>query len=313
MYHGVTRHFYDPPVWTQLPVAVFRAQLEFLKAHYTIIPLERLLDAIRGGAPIPPRAALLTFDDGLMNNYIVAFPLLKELDVPATIFLTSDYIGTSKIFWFDELYLLLSQLHQQGGWVSDPELSLGDDIPVVSKGEFPYYQVVNWMKRLPIQRRHGILERLRQRVTLDASPFREDFCPLGWSEVGTMQASGLIDFGSHTANHEILTNLDESGLHREVLGSRETIERELGRPVLSFCYPNGRPGDDFTRAHEEFLAANGFLCAFSTQNGLCSCEENPFSLRRIPVGNDGSSGPDYFRLNASGVLDIARRLGLANQ
>lgn len=313
MYHGVTRRSYDPPLWTQLPVSVFRAQLEFLKAHYTIIPLARLLDAIRGGASLPPRAALLTFDDGLMNNYTVAFPLLEELGIPATIFLTSDYIGTPKIFWFDELYLLLSHLHRQDGQISDPGLSLGDDIPVVPNGEFPYYRVVNWMKRLPAQRRHDVLERLRQRVSFDAAPYREDFCPLGWDEVRAMDASGLVDFGAHTASHEILTNLDEAGLRREVLGSREAIEKHLGRPVLSFCYPNGRPGDDFTRVHEEYLAQHGFLCAFSTRNGLCGCGEETFAMRRIPVGNDGTSEPDYFRLNTAGALDIARRWGLAGK
>lgn len=309
MYHGVTRRSYDPPVWTQLPLEVFRGQLEFLKAHYTIITLERLLDAIRGRAELPQRAALLTFDDGLMNNFTMAFPLLKGLDIPATIFLTSDFIGTSEIFWFDELYLLLRQLHRQGGTVSDPVLTLGDDLPKVPEGEFPYFSLVNWMKHLPSPRRTEILDRLRQRFPLDIAPYREDFCLLGWDEVKDMHASGLVDFGVHTAHHQILTTLDEPGLRREVLGSRDTIERHLGRPVLSFCYPNGQPGEDFTREHEEFLAASGFLCAFSTQNGLWHVGEDNFALRRIQIGNDGTSDPDYFRLNTAGVIDIARKCG----
>lgn len=311
MYHGVTRQHYDPPIWTQLPVGIFRSQLEFIKNNYTIIRLEQLLDSIRGRAALPQRAALLTFDDGLKNNYSVAFPLLKEFDAPATIFLTSDFIGTSKIFWFDELYLLLSQLRRQGAVITVSELIPDYDLPELSDGEYPYATLANWMKLLPESRRQEIMSSLRQRIPLDPALCREDFLPLGWDEVRYMQASGLVDFGTHTANHRILAKLGKEDLCYEVAGSKVTLEQHLGRPVFSFCYPNGLPGVDFTREHEDFLSENGYLCAFSTQNGLNSCDEDLFAIKRILIGNDGTSEPDNFRLNTSGALDMVRKFYFA--
>jgi peptidoglycan/xylan/chitin deacetylase (PgdA/CDA1 family) len=307
MYHGITRRNYDPAVWTQLPVDIFRSQLKFLKDNYELITLEQLLKATRTRTPLPCRAAMLTFDDGLMNNFTVAFPLLKEFEIPATIFVASDYIGTNEILWFDEIYLLLKQLYKQGGNLSDKTLSLGDDMPAIPFGEFPLSKVLSWMKHLSALRRNDIIHSLRKIVSADLAKEKEDFCYLGWPEIKIMQLSGLVDFGVHTASHEILTNLTSEGLQREIIGSREVIEQHLERPVFSFCYPNGKPDDDFTVEHEAFLARNGYLCAFTTQNGLCGKDEDPFALKRIAVGNDWTSDPDYYRLNTSGLLDVVRK------
>jgi peptidoglycan/xylan/chitin deacetylase (PgdA/CDA1 family) len=304
MYHGVTNNRYDPPVWTQLPVDKFRSHMEFLRKHYRIVSLAEVVAAVRSERNIPQRAALITFDDGLMNNYTVAFPVLKELGIPATIFLTSDFIGTDRFFWFDDLYILLKHLCQQENNLSYVEFVVEMGLPTCPAGEFPYFQLVNHMKRLPAAVRDDLLGCLRQKVSIDVGQYSEDFCALGWDEVKIMQTSGLIEFGAHTASHEILTNLDEKGLEREVTASRGFLEKHLGRPVLSFCYPNGGSELDFTRNHREFLARSEFLCAFSSENRLNRDNEDMFALGRIPVGNDLTAQPELFRLSTAGVLEF---------
>jgi peptidoglycan/xylan/chitin deacetylase (PgdA/CDA1 family) len=93
MYHGVTSNDYAPPIWTQLPLKTFRQQIEYLCGHYVPVSLTEVTGATRGVSTLPDHAVLITFDDGLRNNYSVAFPVLRELSVPAAIFLTIDYIG----------------------------------------------------------------------------------------------------------------------------------------------------------------------------------------------------------------------------
>lgn len=71
----------------------FREQMAFLFAHYSVIPLARLVRALRGGESLPPRAVVLTFDDGYADNYYWARPVLEDLGFPYTIFVAVGFIG----------------------------------------------------------------------------------------------------------------------------------------------------------------------------------------------------------------------------
>ncbi|MGW4893376.1 polysaccharide deacetylase family protein [Kitasatospora sp. NPDC004240] len=89
LYHAVSD---DPPSWlapyTVTP-AVFREQLERIKdSGLRVVPLRRLVAALHGGAPLPPEAAVVTFDDGYADFYWTAAPLLADLGMPATLYLT---------------------------------------------------------------------------------------------------------------------------------------------------------------------------------------------------------------------------------
>lgn len=307
MYHGVTQSDYDPPVWTQLPVSVFRRQLEFLRKNYSFVTLSEVVDAIRNRCPLPERAALITFDDGYRNNYGVAFPLLRELGVPAAIFLTVDYIGSDEILWFDELYFLLQEAARR---------RIRLDLPVRPAREklqagrvWDCYEILaETLKRSGAETRTVEMERLRASVPLDKKPgLMNDFGMMSWDELREMQRSELIEFGVHTATHRILSELEEKEWEREILLPRVKLEQELETEIASFCFPNGRPLIDFSQEHRDYLLKSGYSCAFSTQNGIFDlrCDDR-MAIGRIPAGNDPTSEPDYFALNTSGALRFAK-------
>jgi peptidoglycan/xylan/chitin deacetylase (PgdA/CDA1 family) len=74
--------------------AEFRRQQETLAANYRVISLNDLADCVDGTVDLPPRAVLLTFDDGYENNFTNAYPILKEYNHRATIFVPTDFIGS---------------------------------------------------------------------------------------------------------------------------------------------------------------------------------------------------------------------------
>ncbi|MGW6912419.1 polysaccharide deacetylase family protein [Kitasatospora sp. NPDC054939] len=89
LWHSVSD---DPPPWiapwTVTP-AEFRRQLDrIVDSGLDVVPLRRLVSAVLGGPPLPPRAAVLTFDDGFADFYWTAAPLLVERGLPATLYLT---------------------------------------------------------------------------------------------------------------------------------------------------------------------------------------------------------------------------------
>jgi peptidoglycan/xylan/chitin deacetylase (PgdA/CDA1 family) len=307
MYHGVTADHFNPPVWTQLPVGTFRRQIEFLRNNYQIVTLGEIVEAVRSNKPFSKRAALVTFDDGLKNNFNVAFPVLKNLGVPATIFLTVDLVGTKEILWFDECSLIF---HEAALRNLEPALPGADALEHFRAGriECAYADCVEQMKRSGHEKRQSQMEKLRVSVPVDKGRWLGNFGFLDWDEIKCMQQSGLIDFGVHTASHCILTELSEDRWEREIVEPKLKLEARLGTKVDAFCYPNGRPAIDFHSGHIEYLRKRGYVCAFTTEEEIFSWPRlDCMAIGRVPVGNDGTSEPAYFRLNTSGAIHFLRR------
>lgn len=86
-----------------VPPEVFDRQMRFLKEnHYNVISLEEAADIVRNKKKAPARAVAITFDDGLENNYVNAFPILKKYNFPATIFVIAGFVektGEETLSW----------------------------------------------------------------------------------------------------------------------------------------------------------------------------------------------------------------------
>jgi len=306
MYHGVTTCRHDPPVWTQLPVETFRRQLRFLKRHYRSVTLSHLIGAIRGDRELPERAALVTFDDGLKNNFEVAFPILRDLGIPAAIFLTVGAIGTGRPLWFDECYLLLREGARRG---RDSPSSTTRPGALRSRADVGCLLRIGRDaeagRRRPQERGdrsapcRGAAGRPRRLLGLRAP---------GLGRGPADAALGVVEFGVHTASHRILSELTMDEWQDEVVAPKRELEARLGVEAGAFCFPNGRPGLDFGPQHQALLRAAGYVCAFSTEPDLCAWPgADAMAIGRIPAGNDGTSEPAYFRLSSSGAIRFARR------
>ena len=233
------------------PLESFAAQVEILAARHRVVCLEELVRAMREGRRPPERCVCLTFDDGYADNYLHAFPVLREHRLPATIFLTTGFLGGGRgIFWWDEVCRW-----RAAGATSVEVEGLGRrEIRTRAQRD----RLLEALKRLPMD---AILERVRavsSRLGLapDAQA-REDF--LTWDQVREMQKEG-ISFGAHTVGHCLLPRETPERRRAEIRQSRADVEKETGRPCSLFCYPNGGC-DDETR--KEVIAA-GYVGAVAT-------------------------------------------------
>jgi peptidoglycan/xylan/chitin deacetylase (PgdA/CDA1 family) len=104
-YHGVARVSVDPWALFVTPEH-FAEQMQVLRERFAPTSLTSLESGLRAGV-VPERAVVTTFDDGYANNLHVAYPILHEKDVPATVFVVSDYVGAPREFWWDELEQIL--------------------------------------------------------------------------------------------------------------------------------------------------------------------------------------------------------------
>lgn len=90
MYHKITE---NEPDFLSVKRVDFAKQIEFIAKNYDPIKLSQLLKHLSSGEQLPDKAALITFDDGYLNNFDLAYPILKKMNIPFTVFLVGNYIG----------------------------------------------------------------------------------------------------------------------------------------------------------------------------------------------------------------------------
>ncbi len=260
----------------------FRQQMEYVKARYNAITCERLAQWLRGECELPPHPVIITFDDGYYDNLQVAYPVLHDLGLPATIFLTTDIIGSSMTFVWDEAAYCF--LHTQ---------KTSAQLPVTGRASWSGLQdrqrvLRDWytrVKNVPEVERRQMVARLASEldVTIPAEAFTGLY--LNWDQVRELSQNG-IEMGAHTESHPILTSVPLERAEQEIINSKRRIEAEIGKPVLSFAYPNGRLSD-FSNAIKEVLRREGIEVAFTLIPGptrLSSAKRDPLGIRRIFVG-----------------------------
>lgn len=261
----------------------FADLLVFLKKHFDIVDLE---EAISSTPSLKPKLAL-TFDDGWKDNLVHAFPLLKQHKVPATIFLSTDYIGNNRGFWWQSIagrlweepqsidQAALQKALQRNSMTLNPALF---DKHKSSGKSFLILAFIHSLKDLEPQ----TLQLLAESFFYDNTPDAMD-----WSDIRYLEESGLIKFGPHGHQHFILTQLDQSACAEDLQKSDALMTEKCSKPLKIYCYPNGNNNSYI----HSLLNELGYSHALSTQPGLISDGQNNFCLPRIDVSQRAAEQP----------------------
>ncbi|MGE0777776.1 polysaccharide deacetylase family protein [Mycolicibacterium sp.] len=307
MFHGVTDEPLTPPCDWVIDKAGLRRNLEYVHRHFTVLPLDEALDRLRDGT-LPPRAAALTFDDGTRNLLTNAAPVLRELRMPAAVFLATGPMGTPELLWPDRLW-------QAFAHTGEPEIdltalglgrcSLREDADRVRVRD----AVTDLLKRVPDARRLNAVETIATALGYTAGPTAGPFQMLSWDEACTLAADGLVTLYPHTVTHPVLSRCDDAKVDHEISESCRTVEINTGRAPTVFAYPNGGPHDYDERA-KEALRRNGIRWAVSTTNGYAGPESDPLALPRL--GFAAHQSFSVFKLKVSGFAARPRALAAAH-
>ena len=250
-----------------------------------------------------PRSTVITFDDGYADNLHNAKPLLERYDIPATVFVVTEYIDQGREFWWDELERLLLQpgtlpeslcLHINGrsfqwllgesGYYSDSDYEryrgwrAGPNGPTTR--HVLYYAVWKVLSSLHDDERRRLLDQI---VAWSGNELacRPTHRQVSSAEVGALGQGKLIEVGSHTATHPLLSTLPAASQRDEILRSKAKLEKMLGISVRSFAYPHGDFNEDTVRIVREA----GFTCACSSLVDMVHPRTDRFQLPRMVVQN----------------------------
>jgi peptidoglycan/xylan/chitin deacetylase (PgdA/CDA1 family) len=300
-YHGLRSG--DPPPgfsWPLLHIDAFDRQVSYLKERYRIVPIDAAIQELLSGGLREP-AACITFDDGYRSNFTLGLPVLQRHAAPATIYLATGLIGTDRILWTAELDLAFQQTSRA---VVDLR-PLGFDVvrlEGVTQRALLARGVINQLKPLAPGARAERLAHVRAELEMSAPEHGGAYSFMSWDDVRKLEESGLVRFGAHTVNHEIVTTLGDNELSAEVVQSINTVRTRVRDASVTFAYPNGTRAD-FDERVVNILRKCGCAGAVSTIEGLNDREVDPFALRRFNIGSE--MGMAEFRLLTSGAL--ARR------
>lgn len=263
----------------------FEHLLVWLKRHFDCVPL---MEILQPGAKRSERPKVaLTFDDGWRDNALNAFPLLQKHQVPASIFLSTDFIGSRQRFWWESIGETLWNSHGEHArkqlidclqQVGRPLPPLLDD-PDEPRRSLALLHFLHTLKTLS----PDDLNRLTDACPQDSLPQALD-----WHQVRALEASGLVRFGPHGASHAILTGLDDQRLDEELSRSRDALLNGCNRPLPVYCYPNG---DNDARVRQQ-VAAHKFPFALGTGTGIYRGTENPLALPRFGVSQRTARNPE---------------------
>jgi peptidoglycan/xylan/chitin deacetylase (PgdA/CDA1 family) len=217
----------------------FAAQLEhLLAAGHTFLPVGAVVERARAGRPLPPRLAVLTFDDGYLNLHRNVWPVLRRLQVPATVFVATAFLDGREPFPFDDW----GRRH---------------------RGQAP---PVAWQ-------------------------------PLGWAECREMEASGLVEIGSHTHTHRNFRGRPEA-FTADLDTSLRLLEDQLGPGPRTFSFPfgsvrHGHAGPELVAA----ARAGGVTCSLTTEIELADPRASQFGWGRLEVGEHDTGAVVTAKLN----------------
>ncbi len=271
----------------------FDLHITFLKKHFVIVPLAALGSSggIEKPSPRGRRVCALTFDDGWRDFYQYAFPVLKSHQVPVTVFLPTDFVGTDRWFWTDRLGFLLLQSGRRSRAEERYCGPLLNQLQVLRGSyEEKLEKSISLLKSLRNEEIEKTITTMAAALGVEAEPASRAF--LDWEEVKELAGSGLVSFGSHTAGHRILTTLTEEEAALELSRSRDILvsQKVVDPSFIPFCYPNGNYTDRLT----EMVREVGYDLAVSTLNGWNRWGENRFALKRVAIHQDMASTEAMF-------------------
>ena len=299
MYHRFGEH--DDDAASKTPARVFARHLDYLAAHYRVVPLSVIAECVRGGKPLPPGVAAITIDDGYADAYRVAFPLLRERRLPATLFVTTDFVDRLCWLWTDKMRYVVARA---GGQRLEAEVG-GRLMKIELNGEASRRDTAGRvnaaLKSLPDAEKDEAIARLAASLGVEVPPVpTPEFEAVTWDEARELDAGG-VSVESHTLTHPILTGVDDARLRRELRESKARLEGVLGRPVEVFCYPNGNADERVRRE----AASAGYTCAVTDEEGLIDARRaDALALRRIPADPDFA----HFVQSTSGFDELKNRL-----
>lgn len=251
-----------------------------LKENYKILTFEEIL-SYEGEED----AISVTFDDGFADFYEKALPILTQLQIPSTIFITTGKIDTVAELWTTEILRILFASNT-GEELRIKIYNREVVLPIFTlEQRVEAYRILRHvLMQLSTGEREEILTAIRKELGVDEKG-RAEYRLLSSIEIREIASNPLVTIGAHTVNHVSVGRISETELVDEIRESVKHLEHIIGRKVKYFAYPFGG-AFDYSDKVIDILREDGIEAACTVEERVY--DKNTDSLYEIPrkyIGN----------------------------
>ena len=287
LYHGVTNSEsigVENFSHKHIDATAFREQMKYIRDNLVPVSLRKMLVILNEQRSDSRKYVAVTFDDSFKNVHDVALPILEEFSIPATFFITTGMVGTSKKYWVDHLEDMINHAQNHHFTLmldTKKEYKLSNHekkIKCIS-------EIKTFLKTASSSRRRIILSDIERKTSWQPHRSKEvdNYQNLSWDDVIKLDKSPLCEVGGHTVNHEIMSYLNDEELDFEINGCLDELEKKLARKIDLFSYPEGQHEHYNEKVINKLKEAGVVICP-SAIGGYNGVDEDPFHLKRIMVG-----------------------------
>lgn len=270
--------------------ADFRAQMATIRRDFTPLRFAQVIDCLDRGQPLPPRAILVTFDDGYDDNYRIAFPILRELGMSAMFFVSTGHIDSGEPYGYDWAVHMICRT--QARRLQVPQMDIDWPLPdgVAGRREVASRFLVA-LKAQPVHVQEAAVASMEQAWSMPRAP-HADCRPMSWDQLREMHAGGM-EVGSHGVHHRMLAKMPRGEMAHELFESRRVLEAQLGVPPQVLSYPVGGV-DAYDEAVMDTAREAGYRIGCSYVSGTNVLRDDALhALRRLHV--ERYVDPAWFR------------------
>ena len=268
---------YDPCVFS-CDAENFEQYLIFIKNNFRVVSLDEVNDIVETKIPIKEALALITFDDGYNDNYHVAFPLLKSLELPATFFITTNLINSNLIPWWDEIAWHVRQL-------ANKTIKLAPWDSALTIDKTPSRQNIrNVLQKIKVNPSliESQLDELRVLTSASISNNEMKNIFMTWQQIAEMVENNMT-VGAHSHTHKVFSCLSEAELNFELKESKRLMDLNILSNISSLSYPVGST-TTYNKSMYGAISSNGYKLAFSFSAIINkNLNENRFEIGRFSI------------------------------
>ena len=279
----------------------FENQLRELSTVAKFVSAEDLKNHIKKGNPLPDRGILITFDDGLQEQYTKALPILNKLNIPAIFFVNTKPISEQKILNVHKIHILRTQIAPEEFWAMiEEKISLygvsyeADEIAY--KARLTYRYDTPWQNQIKYLLNFGLDFRLKEEIIDDIffeiiGSKKAEMCEelyLTKEQMKDLAERGFL--GCHSHSHYPIGLLSDEEKKTEIGHSKKMLESITKKEIFTFSFPYG--SREACNGGAKILKENHFVFSFTMERAFNKNFENPFYISRFDT-NDVPGGKFY--------------------
>ena len=259
----------------------FKSFLKNVLKYGENLSMNKIFEDIKAKKKIKTRSFAITFDDGFENNISVAAPILFDLGVAFTIYLTTKFVDKNEMSWIDKIDYAVDTTKKKSIVIFE----LNKKFKIITKKDkiFLLEKLRKFLKKEKKIDPYSFANKLCNQLGVKKFPINSQiYKKMNWNQIRKISRNKLCIIGGHTHTHRILSYLNNKDLSFEIKKSVKLIKKNVSIKPLHYSYPEGFKRSFSTKVIN-MLKRNDIKCCPTAIEGINMGKLNPFLLKRISI------------------------------